>query len=665
MDHEKEQIPTEEQRQKRQRMETLVDLCWREEWTEAQQRALTHPEEASVSNNQGATPLALACREGAPSTCIQAILEASPQQLRRLLPSRGTPLHEAIVCEKVGSDVIQLLLEIDERLQPTQERATLMQDVDGHTPLHLLIRRRSQTHIIWGGDAQCMPLLELLVKSYPAAVGIPDRGEYEEPPLVMALKASLYAGADYESNDWVYPRVERRIHEMVQTMLRHYPQAASRVLTGARGKYTALHSAVFHGRCSDTIQLLLEAEEKTSDSPRAALLANTQGELPLHFAAMRGEPPRSIALLGDASPMAVLKRDASGLTPMHWLWIRYVSTLLSLDDRGDIGGFQLETPVVRNEMALKYNDFCELERGDFDSDLNLIRKIDPPLDFLRMRHIPPELWDCSVVTSNTCMWAQRSVQVLQAIRARFARRNASTSETEEWTRQEAVACLFWAKMVSLLKAAATTFGGSGEFLLVHTAMSAQACPPPIARMASMLFSEELSIRDSQGRLPLHLAASREWHTWDWRTEEGEAASVQLLRREAINLLRTAIEVSPNEAARVADADGRLVLHHAVDTFVRACSRSCMIPAHESVVVSMLDALKSLLQRYPESLERRDGRSMLYPFLQATSTATECRSPPSPNGYPVPFPEEMPLSIVYLLLRENPALVRLGLGEAST
>jgi hypothetical protein len=79
-------------------------------------------------------------------------------------------------------------------------------------------------------------------------------------------------------------------------------------------------------------------------------------------------------------------------------------------------------------------------------------------------------------------------------------------------------------------------------------------------------------------------------------------------------------------------------------------------AHKLPVTSMLQVLERLVQNHPESLERRDGKTKLYPFLQATAAATKYRSPPSPNGFDIPSPDEMPLSVVYLLLRENPSLV---------
>jgi len=856
----------------------LPSLCLLKQWTEATQRAMTHPEEAdwTVPSNSS-TPLALACRKGAPLACIKSILEASPVQVRRSIPSYGTPIHEAIVCDQVGSDTIELLIQADEALGRAHDdannnnnnngnnnncehnnrnadnnnnnmstagrssssrnqvgncdggavggyyddpppscnegRATLLQDVDGHTPLHLLIRRRFQSHIHGQTtEDDLIVMLRLLVQSAPEAVGISDRGEYEEPPLVMALKASLYAG-EYDPDDYLYIRIERRIHEMVRIMLQHNPQAASMVLKGARGHYTALHSAVFHGRCSDTINLLLQAEEKCpikqecpihrGEQPnKAALLANSQGELPLHFAAMRGEPPRSFFFLSEAAPKAVLKRDTQGLTPFDWLWIRFVSILLSLDDRSSraannngSNGSSTATaetlvPVQRrrpppptttttssssstsasgtsttttaststsspgyehNRELNKYSDFCSLERGDFYADLKLIRRLDPPADFLRMRHIPQEfllredVHEDDVENENDSTrqppqdWSKRSIQLLKRIRTRHIQHVQQQQQQQDdphdggkepqdssssvatatvpangadrhmiaWTRIEAVTALFWTKVVSFLRAAhlaehnmsSTLFAALQEqdihnnFYLAHAAFASTCCPPPVVEIVSSLFPHELSLADERGRVPLHYAACRSWEycgngNSKVSSQEGgsgggggggagtpSSCRVTFLKDQSLHVLEHAMDVSPPQATRITDKDGRLVLHHAIDTLVRACSNGRSYFSNMAmnsgrrmvskdanggylnpVVGPMLKVLKTLLRKFPDSLVRRDGQTKLYPFLQATAAATTYRSPPSPNGFPVPFPDEMPLSIVYLLLRENPSVV---------
>jgi hypothetical protein len=260
---------------------TLIQLLTEGLWDEAVKHMSCYPLDPSCFPDP--SPLALACRSGATVECVRMILEAAPDRLRHLLDSRGTPLHEAVVCENIGLDVIDLLLKTDERLGNESTRATLLQDVDGFTPLHLLIRRRFQSHIQkFNEDKSLMKILEMLVSSCPEAVVIPDRGEYEEPPIVYAIKANIYAPS-LGSEDDTLSRVERQIYEMVRTMLKHAPNAASQVFSGFRGQYTALHSAVFHGRYTSTIELLLDTERNFPSSQKSALLTNTQSELPLHF----------------------------------------------------------------------------------------------------------------------------------------------------------------------------------------------------------------------------------------------------------------------------------------------------------------------------------------------------------------------------------------------
>jgi hypothetical protein len=685
--------------------ESLSQLLVTRQWEAATIRVVQHPDEAKEipENNSSATPLALACRYGAPYSCVKAVLEANPAQVRHTVAARGTPLHEAMICEELGIDVIDLLLHADESLETdnhveddasfpvSKTRAALMQDVDGHTPLHLLIRRRFQSPYRNSQEEQdhLMEILRRLVQSCAEAVSIPDRGEFEEPPLVMALKRDTYAPyPESESGD-----MERRIYEMVDCMLQYCPQAATLCLTGARGNYSALHSAVFHGRCPSTISLLLHAEaQQTSQQqhddhannhaalevparspPCAALLANTQGELPLHFCAMRGEPPRSIALLAEAAPQAAILRDASGLTPLHWLWVRYASALLALDD--DSARDSIEGPLLPMhwEEQDDYDAFTRMERGDFDYDLQLVRRFDPPVDFLRMRHIPADLLDEAVADELV----EVSVEGLQSIRSQQLRlaeekKDGAVVDDVQVARPEAVQSFFWSKVVSLLRAAATAAregnvtdqAGDVEFRLLHTAFASYCCPPPVAKLVGSLFTKELSVRDAKGRLPLHCAAMRSWHAWDWPRERGqdqmnESPSVQLLQGETLDVLHIAMELSPLQAAHVADDENRLPLHHAIESFVQACSRTGRT-YQENPVRDMLETLRSLVQMYPDSLERRDGKSKLFPFLQASAAATESRSPPTnSDGFPVSFPDEMPLSIVYLLLRENPSLIQTG------
>ena len=637
----------------------VSSLCLREllcnrQWDAAVQRLRSHPEEASSHEDPSA--LALSCRHGAPLECIEAILQSCTEKVRHLVGSRGTPLHEAVVCEEVGPDVIDLLLRADTQLGSSTRRATMMQDVDGYTPLHLLIRRRFQSHVLSDNrdESDMMEILEMLVKSSPEATIVPDRGEYEEPPIVMALKANVYAPL-LRPEDVSDARVEQKINQMVDCMLRYYPTAASCVFNGYRGKYTALHSAVFHGRCAETIELLIEAETRSPSEEIAGLLANTQGEMPLHFCAMRGEPPRSVALIAMAAPEAVSMRDSSGLTPMHWLWIRFVSTLLAIDDggRGSVENIQLRRRNIEPSEISDYVAFATLFRGDFEHDLTLVRRLDPSVDFLRMRHIPEEVVD----VEESMEWAERAFEILRRVRERYNSLEIDSNGNGMilLSRVEAVASLFWTKLVSMLKSdwGANRVHDDDGFSLVRAAFASTCCPPPVASIIALMYPHEMGLTDSLGRLPLHHAAIRSWHGWDWPHQDGtnDNANARVLQLESALFLKSAMLLSSPEAAKTKDSSHCLPLHHAICTFMYACCSSGR--SYSSVPVIEIQELLSLfVQLNPESLYEPDPETGLFPFLYAAVTASKTKADCGCTS----FPDELATTIVYQLLRENPSLV---------
>jgi hypothetical protein len=662
----------------------LYSLISSKQWGKAAAIARASPHLVASSTKEP-TMLALSCRSGAPYFCLKEILDAAPRKLRHLVDSRGTPLHEAIVCEEIGPQVVAYLLKVDEELEKATDsekdsnslRAAMIQDVDGYTPLHLLIRRRFQAHVLADTNdnekSYFIEILQLLVKSCAEAIVISDRGEYEEPPIVMAIKANVYAPM-LQSEETTTARMERHIYDMVNCMLQHYPQAASRVFNGYRGQYTALHSAVFHGRCPDTIELLLNAEKESPSniSQKACLLGNTQGELPLHFCAMRGEPPRTVALLAKAAPEAIFQRDASGLTPIHWLWIRFVSTLLAIEDgRGNLITVPLKitSPSQIRESGGEETSrdftFSSLEQDNFEADLLLLRKIDPTVDFLRMRHIPVEVQEAS----EALQWAERSATVLKSVRDRLQSlvrgedlKRGGECESDRvviLTRLEAITTLFWIKVVSLLKAVSADdaklnqIDRNVDLSLVRTAFEKGCCPPLVARIVALLFPEEFSQPDEHGRIALHYAAMRRWHAWEWPREDGtsQSASSKLLNLESAMLLRNAMSLSTVEAAKCTDNIGCLPIHYMISTCIQACcasGRSCS----EDPVIEMLEIIGYFVKLNPNSLNVHDPRTGLLPYLQASAESTHAINN---NSNAASIHDEFPLSIVFLLLRQDPSL----------
>jgi hypothetical protein len=339
--------------------------------------------------------------------------------------------------------------------------------------------------------------------------------------------------------------------------------------------------------------------------------------------------------------------------PTHWLWVRYVSSLVVLEEggRGSDDTATLNPAQHRQDRNIStYTEFARFEQGDLEADLLAIRRLDPSVDFLRMRHIPMEV----LGEEDSLRWASRTAEILSDVRRRHEERvlehSAGESPPVVWTRREVVASLFWTKLVSLLEASREVGGRQpiGQNILVHTAFASACCLPAVSRLIASLYPEEMQIQDDRGCLPLHYAAAREWHNLDWPPEgdgDGTRPS-RLFHMETLDTLRTAMELSDDEAASVADNSGRLPLHHMVETYSRAANRR----AHSKPIEEMLALLKAMVRLFPDALQRRDGLTQLIPCLQATAIATEeCAKGAT-------FSPELHLSIPFILLREDPTLI---------
>lgn len=308
-------------------------------------------------------------------------------------------------------------------------------------------------------------------------------------------------------------------------------------------------------------------------------------------------------------------------------------------------GANRPTPFTTN----KYNAFAMLEQGDFRQDLQLIKRMDPAVDFLRMRHIPEEaVFDGSCLSrTNKCS------SILWHLRNRYE----STPSTEEgkvftWNREQVVHALFWSKVVSLLEACqqttATTDNEEGSTLL-HTAFSSKCCLPVVAHIVATVFPEECEQRDNLGRLPIHCAASRPWDRWDWPTEEGydESIASLLLESDSLTLFRVALTHAPSSHMQIPDNENRLVLNCLIDSMVISTTRMARsIPQSrlQDMLGNMLFILHSVIKLYPDAALHVDGRTKLRPFLQAAATA-------SAQG-DVVF-EPFSISVSYELLRLHP------------
>lgn len=121
-------------------------------------------------------------------------------------------------------------------------------------------------------------------------------------------------------------------------------------------------------------------------------------------------------------------------------------------------------------------------------------------------------------------------------------------------------------------------------------------PEPFLFLFHWMHKDKTSIRDEKGRLPLHYALMN--HQVTTKKSPYQAA---LKPAKAIAWLEMLIDSFP-DGVKVADKALRLPLHYALDS-----------PSGNR------DIVKKLVHNYPESLERRDPFTGLYPFQQASTS----------------------------------------------
>jgi len=640
----------------------------------------------------------------------------------------------------------------------------------------------------------------------------------EPPGVQLGLLPRRRPRYDYQT------ALEYRIFMLVRIMLDAYPRAACLMISD----YTPLHSAVFHGRCPDTIRLLLDAEARFRDeadhedhhaslksAPRipivnpepcptlagpAMLCTNTRGELPLHFACMRNECARSIRLLAEADPRAALVRDASGRTPLRWLWIRFVDGLLDRFGGRDtqreeedvnqqelafqeqeggnpsrnfpnpgvsvlggmrpqgreglstnpsfIGGEQLMYHESADDTATSSTDAMFV----FDTEyIRRTRNIDRTVDFLRMRHVPSGFENIEYVAAEHAITVLLKLKYLQQRRNRqleayeSARNSGNNNggrlppDVPMSTKEEFILYAF-EKFTALIYAVLVASSAeermivtedekekpnhksevvnsdvsdshkdlpsrkkiwhslpheddsNKNFFLVHEACgsSRASCPAAVAKICIRLFSDQLFQRDDSGRLPLHRVSLR---GLGWEPPGSDVDTTQAsLADETLTLLKEVLSGSHESASRTYDNNRQLPLHCAVDSLVtslvmgkrrraslHAEARVALQKYRHTHVEIAIECLSELLQANSSALQSRDGKTGLYPFMQAAVphindcavvkyTSDLSRRPGFDVGVgfhsmekDVVEEDELEaecdqITMIYYLLRENPSVI---------
>jgi hypothetical protein len=393
---------------------------------------------------------------------------------------------------------------------------------------------------------------------------------------------------------------------------------------------------------------------------------------------MRGEVLPTLSLLARHGPHAVFAKDIHGRTPMLWMWIHYCSTKYVTQDEADMVG-----------MNSTEGYSC--------------KEVESTLTYLHMRHVPLDYLGKDVSKRN------RLVQLLhphvdeltQLYRGRntvdrHLEQEAQEACEPEGYRQrffvspeEAGAVLLWEKALCLLRACSVASPTDASCVsetqrnkssVLHVAAINPCVPSSILYVALSLYPNFANKRDHLGRLPIHCAASRFMYKWKpspliqvpphqyWRfwNHHRNFSREQIISEP---IVASVLDAYPN-GVRMYDNLNRLPLHYAIETVVKSLH---VIDEHDFYHpneggMDLWNAfIEPLVKMWPGSVDKRDGVTNLYPFMQAAAKmgTTEGDNIDALFQIKEDLDEHSSvrqLNVIFGMLRLNPELVRLGNGK---
>jgi hypothetical protein len=578
----------------------LVRLCRSKTWLGVTARTYSHPCEARFQGG-ASTALAIAVRSGAPAIVVELLLRANFHQIGVTHMNRGSVLHEALrhrVDDHVLQCLVQTAIQYEQAIPLGSSSLLGHADELGRTALHYMVDRvirvldrGERSHAIWS-------MFRSLVQTYPFAVKVMD-ADGSTPLVLLLLIPRFTAHIDKL-------KAEREVFRMVQLMVALCPSsvAVSRRLprpwqynndgeadqssrVHGEGEPSPLSCALLHGRSMDTIQVLLEANRRLGVSACRTVITHYR-EVPLHIAvSMRG----SLALISklvDEDRDVLDMSDIHGLVPLDWMWIRHVLQWCSSTD-------PFAPVMVSRRRYLGNHILLWHERV---SNQYLVQ--DPSME----QSPNPAVRDWIRQLKDDLL--QRMTILLPAMAA------LNFSDPEEMMHEGSSVGFYNEKH---------------QWPLLHSACFV-SCPLAMVRLALESCPAQTRSKDFLGRLPLHHAVSRGGYTVNYPMD----VSCNLKSIQELSPTKQVLDCFPG-ACLIADLYHQLPLHVAIDASKTRKSEDVHI-AHQSE-----SDIRCLLQCYPDALERRDGVTKLYPFLQAAEG------------------QDSSLTLTYQLLRRCPALLK--------
>jgi len=292
----------------------------------------------------------------------------------------------------------------------------------------------------------------------------------------------------------------------------------------------------------------LKVSRISQSKPETAHFIGVEGMLPLHVACQARPSVRVVQHLLSAFPGATDTPNARGELPLH-LACRYNASVSVLKALVQASPRSSSYRTATNDTAI--NVLCQAEENTETNHVN---------------------------TNSSVLWIKRR------------------ADLKEVTYKS----LFWQKIQVLLEAVAThrQHPSTSTLFVLHAAVSLeQCCPLDVLNYALHKYPEQIRMRDTTGRLPLHIAVASAM------PNANTAQSLRKFQPKERQLSCKLIEYYPTAAA-VRDPnepEGRYPLHTAVAN------------GHDWHA-----GAKELYQNAPDALQQRDPLTQLYPFQMVSA-----------------------------------------------
>jgi hypothetical protein len=547
------------------------------------------------------------------ATVVENLLVISPEQVQCSQRLQGhTPLRDAVRNPSCTPKVLNLLLETDMNLPGEMcQKAAFFQDRDCFEPMD---------HLIFGIHATNSPHSLDLLKLFMNVVG---RGRklthghqcicaVSVSPIIRLLSLGTSFGLKQMRDASVSKESPRlgRLLECARCLIKGDP---SIVHTRSRStQCTALHVALRnYGDFNSIIQLLLLADGENFMIKQR----NLYGDLPLHVASSVGVPMSVLRLVLEKTVHAVEKEkdlphplvwstNISGFNAADLEWMRHIEGGRGFHETR--GFYPLETSGIRWHCSRQDEFYRDLLR---DAVVQLI---------------------ATKSNNNTIGRQERAAEPFGLLLDRImllihvAHHGVVMPPSHDLT-------------INLLHAASSLARASGPCL-----------PKPLLDLMYWIDPSVVLRADAQGRLPIHYSVMP-----STACDDVALKSTRKDQIEATDYLSW-VKFLLNEApamSRMADKQLRLPLHYALDgSFTGANAWGRIRTDDEAPEMEtpswQQEVIGHLVNAFPDSVERKDPLTCLFPFMQAAA---------NPN---------VSLDVVFSLLRRSPALLNCCTSESS-